>query len=133
MTDYVVYHKREKMGYPAIDIDNLAVYTSKGASKRKLKDHRVWVIAGEGSPRNYYLRATFRIGDVVSPDKPDFENKVIGTDGQLLDPMPSIGDELWFPQFIKKQGNFAFGFNPIDDSTVVSGLSAILLANTLRP
>lgn len=72
MTDYVVYHKREKMGCPAIDINNLVAYTSNKASKAKLEDYRIWVIAGEATPRNYYLRETFRIGDVTSSDKLDY-------------------------------------------------------------
>ncbi|MEQ1773266.1 MAG: hypothetical protein ABL891_05715 [Burkholderiales bacterium] len=130
MADYVVYHKAEKMGYPALDIHNLAIYTSKPTDGKK--GNRIWVIAGEGSPRKYYLRATFLIGNVESSDKRDFTTRVTGTDGQLFDPMPLLNGEAWLPGFVEKQGRFAFGFNQIKNTATEDGLRAILLANTLR-
>lgn len=130
MHDYVVYHKAEKMGYPALDIGKLAFYTKKPAKGKQ--GNRVWLIAGEGSPRMYYLRATFLINSVESSDKPGFTNRVTGTDGQLLDPMPLLNSEPWLSDFVKEQGHFAFGFNRIKNVTVVEALRRILLANTLR-
>ena len=130
MTDYVVYHKAEKMGYPALDIHNLAIYTKKSASSAI--GSRVWLIAGEGKPRQYYLRAMFRIGKIESSDKPNFPYRVTGTDGQLFDPMPFLNKEIWFSDFLKEQGNFAFGFNPIRNSDAESGLRSIVRNNTLR-
>ena len=59
MANYVVYHKAEKMGYPALDIHNLAIYTKKPTDG--IKGSRIWLIAGEGKPRKYYLRATFLV------------------------------------------------------------------------
>lgn len=130
MHDYVVYHKAEKMGYPALDIENLAIYTKKPTDGTK--GNRVWLIAGEGAPRQYYLRATFLIGTIEPSDKPAFTSRVTGTDGQLLDPMPSLNSEPWFPSFVEEQGRFAFGFNRIKNTTAVEALRRILLANTLR-
>ncbi len=132
MSDFVVYHKSVKMGYPALDINNLAIYTNKKVTLDTYQNSRIWLIAGEGSPRKYFLRATFRIGDVIDSDKPEFQHLITGTDGQLLDPMPDITNEKWFPSFIKTQGNFSFGFNLIKDSVVVKNLSDILRGNTLR-
>jgi hypothetical protein len=130
MSDYVVYHKAEKMGYAALDIDNLGVYTKKDAENALGK--RVWVIAGEGAPRNYFLRGTFRVGAVESSDRPDFKYRIKGTDGQLLDPMPALDEEPWFRGFLEAQGRFAFGLNPIGNTSVESSLREILHANTLR-
>lgn len=130
MDDYVVYHKAEKMGYPAINIHNLAIYTKKPADG--IKGSRIWLIAGEGNPRKYYLRATFLVSSVEPSDKPTFKNRVTGTDGQLLDPMPMLNGEPWLPSFVENQGRFAFGLNPIKSITVVEALRKILLANTLR-
>jgi len=130
MHDYVVYHKAEKMGYPALDIHNLAIYTKKQTNGTK--GNRIWLIAGEGSPRKYYLRATFLIGAVERSDKPEFKSRVTGTDGQLLDPMPLLNGEAWLPSFVKEQGHFAFGFNRIKNEKAVESLRRILLANTLR-
>lgn len=130
MTDYVVYHKAEKMGYPAIDVDNLGIYTKKPT--RGKTGNRVWLIAGEGAPRKYFLRATFVINNVEPSEKPDFRSRVTGTDGQLLDPMPLLNTEPWFAAFVEEQGRFAFGFNEIKNAAAVDGLRRILLANTLR-
>lgn len=130
MTDYVVYHKAEKMGFSALDINNLAIYTKKPTDGKH--GARVWLIAGEGSPRKYFLRATFLICSVEASDKPEFISRITGTDGQLLDPMPQLNSEKWLPGFVKQQGRFAFGFNKIKNDEVIAGLKTILLANTLR-
>lgn len=130
MTDYVVYHKAEKMGYPALDIENLAIYTKKPTDGKN--GSRIWLIAGEGSPRKYYLRATFLIGNVEPSDKPEFISRVTGTDGQLVDPMPQLNSEVWFSEFVEEQGRFAFGFNKIKNHEAIEGLRKVLLSNTLR-
>ena len=130
MTDYVVYHKAELMGYPALDVNALAIYTRKPTSGAL--GSRVWLVAGEGSPRQYYLRAMFLIGSIEPSDNPDFKYLVVGTDGQLFDPMPFLNEESWFPAFVEEQGRFAFGFNRIKNAAAVSGLRSVLLENTLR-
>lgn len=130
MSDYIVYHKAEKMGYPALDVDNLAIYTRKAATGAI--GSRVWLIAGEGSPRKYYLRATFLIGGIGPSDKPDFINCVTGTDGQLFDPMPRIDTEPWFAAFREEQGRFAFGFNPVRNPAAERGLRTALSARSVR-
>jgi hypothetical protein len=130
MSDYVVYHKAEKMGYPALDVGSLAIYTKKPASEAV--GGRIWLIAGEGSPRTYSLRATFLVGGVEPSDKPAFKHRVVGTDGQLLDPMPRVDREPWFAAFVEEQGRFAFGFNQIKNAAASNGLRRILMANTLR-
>lgn len=130
MSDYVVYHKAEKMGYQALDIEKLAIYTKKPTDGKT--GNRIWLIAGEGSPRRYHLRATFLIGGVEVSEKPGFKFRVTGTDGQLLDPMPLLNNEAWLPRFVKEQGSFAFGFNRIKNAAAVTGLRNLLLASTLR-
>lgn len=130
MLNYVVYHKAEKMGYPALDVNHLGVYTKKptGGSVGS----RIWLIAGEGSPRRYFLRATFLIKSFAASDRPDFATLIVGTDGQLLDPMPALNDEPWMHDFVKEQGRFAFGFNPIKNPEAVAGLRKLLAARPLR-
>jgi hypothetical protein len=130
MTDYIVYHKAEKMGYPALDVGNLAIYTKKPASGAV--GSRVWLIAGEGTPRKYFLRASFLIRSIEPSAKPAFTSRVTGTDGQLFDPMPRLDQEPWFPAFVEEQGRFAFGFNRIRNPAAENGLRVVLRANTLR-
>lgn len=128
MQDYVVYHKAEVMGYEVIDVNNLAIYTKK--STKDVIGSRVWLIAGEGSPRSYKLRAMFIISAICISDKPAFKNKITGKAGQLLNPMPILNAEPWFQAFVKEQGRFAFGFNQIKNTVAVERLCAIINTNS---
>lgn len=128
MLDYVVYHKAEVMGYEVIDVDNLAIYTKK--STTGVIGNRVWLIAGEGNPRKYKLRAMFIISAIEVSDKLTFKSKVTGKAGQLLNPMPILNTEPWFPAFVEEQGRFAFGFNQIKNTVAIERLRAILTANS---
>ncbi|MDI1239855.1 MAG: hypothetical protein PSV26_20425 [Polaromonas sp.] len=129
MPDYIVYHKAEVMGYPAIEVDNLSIYTNKTITEAL--GGQVWLIAGAGRPREYFLRATFRIHRIEPSDKAEFSARIIGTSGQLLDPMPKLNDELWFPDFVEEQGRFAFGFNRIKNEIASAGFRAVLAANPI--
>jgi hypothetical protein len=128
VTDYVVYHKPEIMGYQAIEVDHLAIYTNKTPSAAA--GCRVWLLTGEGTPRVYKLRSTFLVSEVVPSDKPGFTTKIKGKDGQLLEPMPVLNTEPWFRSFRERQGNFAFGFQPVNDPGAEAGLRAVLRASS---
>jgi hypothetical protein len=128
MQDYVVYHKSEVMGYEVIDVNNLAIYTNK--STNGVIGSRVWLIAGEGSPRKYKLRAMFIISAVEVSDKPAFKSKLTGKAGQFLNPMPILNAEPWFSAFVEEQGRFAFGFNRIKNTVAIERLRAILSAHS---
>lgn len=112
------------MGYPALEVDNLSIYTKKSIIASE--GDWIWLIAGEGSPREYYLRAVFKFHNSVPSEKPDFIHRVIGRCGQLFDPMPKLTKLPWFPALIKNQGNFAFGFSQISQNEVLLGLHAVL-------
>lgn len=127
MTDFVVYHNPDVMGYPAIDVDRLAIYTDKKPGS--IAGSRVWLLTGEGKPRTFRLRATFVVASVEPSDKPEFETKILGKAGELLDPMPILNEEPWFEAFKRNHGNFAFGFQPIGDPASVVGLKSVLKAN----
>jgi hypothetical protein len=124
MQHFVVYHNPDVMGYPAIDVEQLAIYTNKRRSDAV--GGRVWLITGEGTPRKYRLRSTFIVESVGGSEKPGFKARVTGREGRLFHPMPLLNTEAWFPQFLRKQGNFAFGFQPINDPVVEEGLLGLL-------
>lgn len=128
MQHFVVYHNPDVMGYPALDVERLAIYTNKRRADAAGK--RVWLITGEGKPRQYKLRSTFIVEAVGTSDKPQFGARVTGKEGHLFHPMPTLNRESWFPLFLKKQGNFAFGFQPINDSVVEKGLQKLLVASS---
>lgn len=123
MQHFVVYHNPDVMGYPVLDVERLAIYTNK--RRNDAVGGRVWLITGEGKPRVYKLRSTFIVDSISSSDKSEFEARVTGKEGHLFHPMPVLNPEPWFRQFIEKQGNFAFGFQPINDATVEAGLAKL--------
>ena len=127
MQHFVVYHNPDVMGYPALDVERLAINTNK--RRVDAVGGRVWLVTGEGKPRVYRLRSTFIVLAVADSDKPEFGARVTGKEGHLFHPMPALNMEPWFPQFLKKQGNFAFGFQPINDSSVEDGLQRLLSAS----
>lgn len=121
MTEFVVYHNPSRMGYSALDVDALSIVTNKPAAGAK--GSRVWLITGEGrSPKQYFIRGIFTVDSVSRSDHPKFKIQVAGTAGKLFDPMIRIDAHAWFPQFRHSQGNFAFGFNSINDPVIVDGL-----------
>jgi len=122
--DYLVYHNPDRMGYGAMDVDSLSIYTNKPTSAPL--GSMVWLITGEGQPRTYKLRGTFKVKDIGPSSDPAFHTAVSGKDGRLLDPMPVLNSEPWFDGFRRSQGNFAFGFQPITDESALNGLRAIL-------
>jgi hypothetical protein len=124
MNEFVVYHNPDSMGYTGKDVEDLGIYTSKTC--KDVLGANIWIIAGEGRPRRYYLRAMFVASEIAASDNPNFKHVVRGKAGHFLYPMPRIDEQPWFPSFRKSQGNFAFGFSPTKVSVSIAGLRAVL-------
>src|SRR4051794_40703523 len=106
MRDFVAYHNADKMGYSYRDAtEPLAFFTKKGVGH--LSGARVWAIAGEGKPREYFLGAWFIVSDVVEVAGNSGERIVRGTVGEVFDPMVRLNDFLWFGRFRDSQSNFS--------------------------
>ena len=126
MRHFVQYHNPDKMGEwsPA---DGFYIVT-----KRKpacSKDDRVWLIGRRGKPRKYeyVLWMTFpveRAGPNNSGRFPDFPYSVNGSNGEIFDNV-AIDQEPWFEDLRALQGNFVFGFQPINNAEIVKGLSKL--------
>jgi hypothetical protein len=123
VTDFLVYHNPDRMGFPASEVDVLSIVTNRSASGAK--GARVWLVTGDGQPRAFSLRGYFVVDEVAKSTHPDFKIEVSGTAGELFDPMPRLDGEDWFPEFKRSQGNFAFGFQPIKDLRFVKGLQRV--------
>ncbi|MCA1717636.1 MAG: hypothetical protein LC781_12710 [Actinobacteria bacterium] len=125
MTDFVVYHNPDVMGYRAESVDRLAIVTDKSANG--VDGHQIWVLTGEGRPRTYYLCGWF-VADRVTPDPSlRFATMVTGSSGKMLPKRswPILNDQEWFPSLRCSQDNFAFGLQPISDSDVIRGLKQL--------
>jgi hypothetical protein len=124
MSHYIVYHNPDKMPFPASE-SALTVLTNKTVSQN-VCGSTIWLITGEGRPRQFYLVLNF-IADVVeSGEDEGFRTRVRGEHGHKFDPMVRIDDQAWFGQLKRRQGNFAFGFNSINDDRVVAGFETLV-------
>lgn len=126
MKDFVVYHNPDSMGQKAGKAKQLCVLTNRRVAADVVGD-RVWLLTGEGSPRNYYLVFWFFIDEVVSGRAEGFETMIRGNVGEAFDPMIPIDKNAeWFQEFKRDQGNFAWGFSPITRIETVERLEMLI-------
>ena len=124
MSNYIVYHNPDKMPFPASE-STLAVLTNKAVSQ-SVCGSTIWLITGEGRPRQFHLVLNFVANVVESGKDEGFHTRVRGERGHKFDPMIRIDDQPWFGEFKRRQGNFSFGFSSINDDRVVAGLEALV-------
>ena len=122
MRDYIVYHNPDRMGYPASDVNVLGIVTNKSAADAQ--GARVWLIT-RGKPKQFWLRGIFIVDSIERSLHPKFKTRVGGSAGALFNPMLRLDEEPWFDEFKYEQGNFAFGFQPINNPVAVKGLQAV--------
>ncbi|ROZ72091.1 hypothetical protein [Ramlibacter sp. WS9] len=135
MNHFAAYHNPDTMGYGALDINVHSQLTGQRiADPTRFIGARLWTVTGErlaGSPRKHYsLRNTFVI-DRISPYTgavQGFDKMVTGSDGMMFNPMIPLSDLDWFPEFLKRMGNFGFGIHPIMNSEYIAALQAITRA-----
>lgn len=114
MRHYVCYHNEERMGYSHQEADEFSVGTSKKVDK--ILGNKVWIIAGIGRPREYYLCSWFVADNIEETDDDYFKYIVYGsehTQRGTLDPVIKLNDLPWFKEFLKSQANFSFGLRVI--------------------
>ena len=117
MTDFVVYHNTDQMGELTDSGEWLSVFTNK--SGQAFLGERIWLIVGEGQPRKYYLGMWLQ-AEAVEPDATGAFSMEIKRHGRVLgkDERPLLNDESWFAAFLRRQGSFGFGLNPVGDTAV---------------
>jgi 5-methylcytosine-specific restriction enzyme A len=120
MRDFVVYHNPDSMGQVVSEGSGFSAVTDKNVGD--IFGDRVWLLTGEGSPRKFYVRSYFTVDKLEPGSGQGFITRISGETGEVFDPMIEIGTEDWFVDFRKQQGNFAFGFQPINDFRFVAGL-----------
>jgi len=124
MKDYVVYHNPEVMGHAAGNVDPFSVVTNKKVAD--VRGSRVWLLTGEGAPRTFFICSYFIVEKIESGMNDGFETRLSGTTGKKFNPMIELSDEEWFSDFKRSQGNFAFGFQLINEARFVEGLEAVI-------
>lgn len=124
MKNYLLYHNPEKMGYSLDTVTDFIGFTD-----RKVKDEniesKVWLITGEGRPKEYFLKMYFMIEDVKSGAEKNFKTKLVGNKGKILDSMIRIDSLPWFEGF-KKQMAYFIGFAEIKHQKYIDELEKLV-------
>ena len=124
MSHYVVYHNPKVMDNPASEIVGFSVVTDKPAPL-DLQGSTIWLLTGEGTPRRYYLVQRFTADRIEPGEDQGFRTRVAADTGDRFRPMIRIDEEEWFRDFLRSQGNFAFGLQRISDDRFIRGLEEV--------
>lgn len=123
MRDFVVYHNPEAMGVDVEAVDAFSIVTDKTSVDPY--GIRIWLLSGRGKPRTFVLRSWF-IVDSVEPGRGDgYKTKLSGKSGEVFEPVIDLNNEDWFQDFKRNQGNFAFGFNAINEDRFIKALETV--------
>jgi len=124
MGHFVQYHKHEKMGGPFVPSGtDYAVQTDKPWIQ---SGDVVWLLTGEGKPRQYFLCQRFVVNKVVSQVPGKFKYRVSGRKGKIFEPPIAITENPWFQELLRLTGRFGFGLQPIKSQLVVAALEGLL-------
>ncbi|HMN27565.1 MAG TPA: hypothetical protein PKE45_05360 [Caldilineaceae bacterium] len=111
--EYVQYHHTERFFSSCNEV--MAGEFLVGTNKRvkNLLGRRLWVICGEGRPRQYWLCKSYTVDEIRQVDDPDFRLHLWGSDGMRFQPPFLLNPLPWFSLFCRSQSNFSFGLNRI--------------------
>jgi len=123
MRHFVQYHNSEKMGYPCDGVVTFRILTNKPVTA--LPANTIWLISGEGNPRQYALCAVFIADDVGATQEKGFSRYASGERGQFFRPPLPLNERAWFGDFLTSQQNFSLGLREIPAS-FVEELEALL-------
>lgn len=123
MKHYLVYHSAEKMGHSFREDDGESGEDDFGIVTRKnaagLPGSVVWLISGEGKPRDYRLEYWFVVaGTERLEEDGEFTTRAFGTEGATIPGGVQMNRLLWFKAFREMQSNFSLGLQPIPEEYV---------------
>jgi hypothetical protein len=104
---FVQYRNPDKWGPDRHTGGPLQVYTTKPV--QHLPGNTIWLIAGEGRPRRYDLRAVFVVDEVGPADDSRFRYFLRGRQGTRFVPPIPLSHEPWFPEFRRRMASFSLG------------------------
>jgi hypothetical protein len=115
---YVQYHKTDQYGPPGSRPGHFGIETNKSVDG--LHGSTVWLISGEGTPKEYFLDCFFVVDEVgiLSDDDPDFKYYVRGKRGRKLKPHIPVSQYGWFRDLRARLADFAAGLSDIGPKTV---------------
>jgi hypothetical protein len=134
---FLVYHSAEKMEHSFRDDEEgegsgiYSIVTSKKPDK--LKGTVIWLISGEGKPRDYRLEYWFIVDGFKTITDPEFRAEVYGAEGYTFSGGVRIGALPWFRPFRERMANFSLGLSSLTDSEVNNFTAAATAAKGKLP
>ena len=120
MRHFVPYHNPDKMGSYRQSTKNFGIVTNKLQGVRK--GDIIWLLTGEGRPREYFLCETFTVEKISPPSVGRFRYQVSSEDGQSLYRLELDKTSSWFQELLKITGNFRYGLQRISSEAIIAGL-----------
>lgn len=124
MRHYLIYHNPEKMGYSLNTVKDFIAFVNRKVNDENIGS-KVWLITGEGKPKEYFLKMYFIIDDIKSGVVKNFKTKLLGSEGKILPSMKRIDDLAWFDEFRKQMANFR-GFAEIKHQKYIDELEKLV-------
>lgn len=124
MKHYLIYHNPAKMGYSLDTVKDYVAYTNRNVSDENIGS-KVWLITGEGKPKEYFLKMYFIIEEIKSGAEKNFKTKLVGSKGKILNSMIRIDTLPWFEDFRKQMANFR-GFVEIKQQRYIDELEKLV-------
>ena len=106
-SNYVAYHSEDLMGGPLSLGPPYEMLTRKPAAR--LMSKRVWVIAGRGRKKQYFLKQHFIVDAISEIADPNFRFRFSGQDGVDFTPEIPLSPLPCFNEFLKTVANFSLG------------------------
>ncbi|MGR9100628.1 MAG: hypothetical protein ACU826_08675 [Gammaproteobacteria bacterium] len=127
MKQYIQYHKVWERGNP-LSFERPKAFTEDSPSKQSHalsaveNSSRVWLVFRDSpDSKNYFLAYTFK---ATNFDLEDGKIYVLSNPGEaevFIPPVPlNTRNQPWFSELLKRHGNFAFGFMPLNEDGVVN-------------
>ena len=120
MAHFVAYHNPNMMGYEYQVPDDGQQYVLTGKPVGSMAGSTVWVVTYTGN-HDYSLAGVFTVVHCGDNTEAGFKHRVCGK-GHAFRPWRRIGQLDWFPELMKKTGNFGLGLQKVTEPSVLLGL-----------
>jgi hypothetical protein len=127
---FIQYHNTQRFGLPGEHQPGDPYWIATSKSPLRLPGNTIWLVMGEGTPRNYILYEVFMADWIEPASGVDFLYYIGGLKGLRLEPAIELNAIPWFRNMKRSLGNFSLGLTEITQ-TYASLLIPLARANSL--
>ena len=112
---FIQYHNGVLYGPPSPE---LVAHSDKRIDA--LQGQVLWVIAGQGRPRQYTLAKVFVVDEVGDLPPGEMRHYARGSVGRFFDPSIALDGHPWFRAFRQQHANFSLGLREIHGAHILA-------------